>query len=93
MPLIHVHYPAGSLTTVARDALADELTSVALDCENLPATPFVKSTCWIYFHELPSDHVYHGGKSGGTQVISLEVNAFEGGLGPNGKIMLFKRLT
>jgi phenylpyruvate tautomerase PptA (4-oxalocrotonate tautomerase family) len=65
MPLIHVYYPTGALSLPARDALADELTNVALDCEKLPTSPFVKSTTWIYFHELPSEHVYHGGKPRG----------------------------
>ncbi|MBD2100955.1 hypothetical protein [Leptolyngbya sp. FACHB-261] len=35
---------AGILSPAARDALAEELTDVALECEKLPTTPFVKST-------------------------------------------------
>ncbi len=80
MPSIHVHSPAGTFSDAARDALAEELTVIALESEKLPMTPFVKSTAWIYFHELPPGHVYHGGKPGGTKVVSLEVNSFKGGL-------------
>lgn len=93
MPLIYVNYAAGTLSPAARDALAEELTDVALECERLPTTPFVKSTVWVYFNELPSDRIYHGGKPGGTQVISLEVNALEGGHDETSKQLLFKRFT
>ncbi len=60
MPLIYITYPTGMLSHAVRDTLAEELTNIALDCEKLPASPFVKSTTWIYFHELPSGHVYQG---------------------------------
>lgn len=62
MPLIYVNYPSGALSPAVRDALAEELTDVALDCEKLPASPFVKSTTWVYFNELPPEQVYHGGQ-------------------------------
>lgn len=93
MPLIYVNYAAGTLSLAARDALAEELTDVALECEKLPASPFVKSTTWVYFNEFPSDRIYHGGKPGGTKVISLEVNAFEGGHDETSKQLLVERFT
>ena len=93
MPLIHVHSPVGTFSDTTRDALAEELTVIALESENLPMTPFDKSTTWIYFHELPPDRVYHGGQPGGTRVISLEVNAFEGGLEEAAKRSLYARFT
>ena len=93
MPLIHLHSPIGTFSDAARDALAEELTVIALESENLPMTPFDKSTTWIYFHELPPGHVYHGGQPGGTRVISLEVNAFAGGLGEGAKRSLYGRFT
>jgi phenylpyruvate tautomerase PptA (4-oxalocrotonate tautomerase family) len=93
MPLIHVICPIGTFLKSARDALAEELTEIALDCEQLPATSFVKSTLWITFDELPSENVYHGGKPGGTKVIAVEVNAFEGGLDDAAKQGLIERFT
>lgn len=93
MPLIHVHSPAGAFSDAARDALAEDLTVIALETEKLPLTPFVKSTVWIYFHELPPGHIYHGAKAGGTKVVSLEVNAFEGGLDEAAKRSLYARFT
>jgi phenylpyruvate tautomerase PptA (4-oxalocrotonate tautomerase family) len=82
MPLIYVSCPDATFSAAAKDALAEELTSLALAAERLAATPFVRSTVWIYFHEYPAATVYHGGKSAGTKVISLEVNAFQGGMMP-----------
>ena len=93
MPLIYVNSPAGTFTHVARDALANELTVIALESEKLPMEPFDKSTTWIYFHELLPGHVYHGGQPGGTRVISLEINAFRGGLDEPAKLSLYVRFT
>jgi phenylpyruvate tautomerase PptA (4-oxalocrotonate tautomerase family) len=93
MPLIHVHAPSGTFSPAARDLLAEELTVIALESEGLPMAPFVKSTTWIYFHELPPAAVYHGGQPGGTKVISVEINAFEGGLDTPAKLSLYKRFT
>ena len=93
MPLIHVHSPAGTFSDAARNALAEELTIIAREAEKLPLYPFGNSTAWIYFHELPPSHVYHGGQPGGTRVVSLEVNAFEGGLDEAAKRSLYARFT
>lgn len=93
MPMIHVTQPAGLLSDAARDALAEDLTAIGLDCEGLPATPFVRSTAWVYFVELPPTHVYHGGAPGGRAVVSLECNVFEGGLSDAAKRSLYERYT
>ena len=93
MPLIYLNTPEAIFTANARDALAEELTMIALESEQLPTTPYVKSTTWIYVKEYAPTHVYHGGKSGGTGVISLEVNAFEGGLDAQKKESLITRFT
>ena len=93
MPLMHVNAPSGTFSSAARDLLAEELTVIALESEKLPMAPFDKSTTWIYFHELPPEHIYHGGQSRGTKVISIEVNCFEGGLDEPAKLSLYKRFT
>ena len=93
MPLIYVNCPENTFSAAAKDALAEELTSIALAVEGLPDTPFVRSTVWIYFREYPAATVYHGGKSAGTKVISLEVNAFQGGHDAASKQELIRRFT
>jgi phenylpyruvate tautomerase PptA (4-oxalocrotonate tautomerase family) len=93
MPLIFVHYPEGAFDEANRDAMADELTEAALSSERLPNTPFVKSTTWIYCNEYKSSHVYHGGRAGGTKVISIEINVFEGGLDESAKKSLYASFT
>ena len=93
MPLIHVNMPSGTFSSAARDLLAEDLTVIALESEKLPMAPFDKSTTWIYFHELPPERIYHGGQPGGTKVISIEINCFEGGLDETAKLSLYKRFT
>lgn len=93
MPLIYVNCPENTFSAAAKDALAEELTSIALATERLPDTPFVRSTVWIYIHEYPAATVYHGGKPAGTKVISLEVNAFQGGHDISSKKELIERFT
>jgi phenylpyruvate tautomerase PptA (4-oxalocrotonate tautomerase family) len=93
MPLIYVNAPEGTFSDEARDALAEDLTVAALESEKLPMTPFDKSTTWIYFHDVAPDRIYHGGKPGGTKMISLEINCFRGGLDDRAKLSLYKRFT
>ena len=93
MPKIYLNCPVETFTATAKDDLAAELTTLALEVENLPNTPFVRSTVWIYINEYPGANVYHGGMSVGTKVISLEVNAFEGGLDKQAKQMLIQKFT
>jgi phenylpyruvate tautomerase PptA (4-oxalocrotonate tautomerase family) len=93
MPLIYVSCPEATFSAAAKDALAEELTNLALATERLPATPFVRSTVWIYFHDYPAATVYHGGRSAGTKVISLEVNALQGGHDAASKQVLIQQFT
>ena len=93
MPLIYVNCPENTFSAAAKDALADELTTIALATERLPDTPYGRSKVWIYFHEYPAAMVYHGGQTAGTQVISLEVNAFQGGHTIASKQALIEQFT
>ena len=70
MPLIYVNCPENTFSGAAKDALAEELTSLALAIELLPDTPFVRSTVWIYIREYPVAAVYHGGKPAGTRSLA-----------------------
>ena len=93
MPLIYINAPVGTFELAKRDELADTLTTIALDAESLPNTPFVRSTTWIYFRDYDDGTVYHGGKPGGRKVISIEVNAFQGGLDAMSKKKLISGFT
>ena len=93
MPLIYVNAPEGTFSDAARDALAQELTTIGLESEKLPQHPFDRSTCWIYFRDYPATHVYHGGLPGGTKVVALEVNSFAGLPTTEGKLFLYERYT
>lgn len=93
MPLIYVNCPEGTFSATAKNELAEELTTSALRIENLPETPFVRSTVWIYVNEYPAANVYHGGSSLGTKVISIEVNAFKGGMDAASKKLFINTFT
>ena len=80
MPLIYINCPGTTFSSTARDKLTPDLTDISLKAEDLPDTPFIRGTVWIYFNDYPRAHVYHGGKHGGNKVISVEINAFKGGL-------------
>jgi phenylpyruvate tautomerase PptA (4-oxalocrotonate tautomerase family) len=93
MPLIYLNCPVGTFSIDAKKNMAEELTTAALEIENLPNSAFVRSTVWIYINEYPSENVYHGGGSIGTRVISMEVNAFKGGLVSAAKQLLIEQFT
>ena len=93
MPLIYFNCPEGTFNQQVKTKMASELTEIALDIEKLPKTDFVKSTCWIYFNEYSKKNVYHGGSNTGTNVISLEVNAFKGGLDKVKKKEFISKIT
>lgn len=93
MPLTYVNYPEGAFTQEAIDKLGEQITQIGQDAEKLTKTPYVRSTQFIYFRPYPKGLVFHGGKSGGTQVISLEVNVFEGGLDAAAKKQFIQNTT
>jgi phenylpyruvate tautomerase PptA (4-oxalocrotonate tautomerase family) len=93
MPKIFIHYPKGAFPDRALDSLAKDITGYSPGLEQLPDTPYVRSSIWIYAQEYPAERVYHGGKPGETKVISFEVNVIEGGLDPEAKKQLIAFLT
>lgn len=93
MPLMYVNYPEGTFTQDAIDKLGFQLTDFGEDAEKIPKTPYLFSTTWVYFRPYPKELVFHGGKSEGTNVISLEVNVFEGGLDYAAKKEFYTRAT
>lgn len=93
MPKIYINYPEGAFPGNTIDSLANEITNHAPEFEKLPDTPYVRSNIWIYAKEYAADRVYHGGKAGGTKVVSFEVNIIEGGLDAEAKKQLIAFLT
>ena len=93
MPKVFIHCPEGTFSDDALAALAEEITTTGLECERLPDTPYVRSNIWIYAQEYATGKVFHGGKPGGTRVISLEVNVVEGALDAESRNELIARFT
>ena len=93
MPLIQIHYPQGAFTPQGLDTLAEQVSKDGGDLEKLADDPFVRSTTWIYANEYGPGKVYHGGKPGGTKVITVELSALQGGFEVGTKAELIKRVT
>ena len=93
MPKMFLHYPQGAFTRANLETLAQELTQIGLQCERMPETTYGRSNVWIYAREYPTDQVFVGGRTGGTKVITVEVNAFEGGLDDAAKEALIEGFT
>ena len=93
MPLIQIHYPTGTFEPEALDTLAAQISKDGGDLEKLADDPFVRSTTWVYANEYDAAKVYHGGKPGGTKVITVELSALQGGFDVATKAELIKRIT
>ena len=93
MPKMFLHYPQGAFTRANLELLAQELTQIGLQCERMPETTYGRSNVWLYAREYPIDQVFVGGRTGGTKVITIEVNAFEGGLDDTAKEALIEGFT
>lgn len=95
MPLIYLNCPKYAFDQFNKNKLADELTTIALQIEQLPNTPFVRSTCWIFFNEIKANNIYKGGEviSSEDKILSMEVNVFKGGLDTIKKGRLIEEFT
>ena len=93
MPLIQIHYPAGTFSPAALDTLAARISKDGGDLEKLADDPFVRSTTWAYALEYDPAKVYHGGKPAGTKVVTVELSALQGGFDAATKAELIKRVT
>ncbi len=93
MPLIFVSAPEGTFTPEALDTLAAQISKDGGDLEGLAHDGFVRSTTWVYAQEHDAANVYHGGHSGGTKVITVELTTLQGGLAKPTKDKLIKRVT
>src|SRR3954466_10849194 len=80
MPMIEVTAPTGTIAPEAREGLLDELAGRLLHWEGAPDTEFFRANSWIYFHELPTDALFVGGRPGGDSRIRVDVTTPEGAL-------------
>lgn len=93
MPIMHLSYPEGAFTRDSLDALALQLTLDATELEKFPPNDWVRSTAPIYTQAYPQGNVYHGGKPGGSNFITLDVSVIQGGYSAGTKTELIKRAT
>ena len=93
MPKMIVHAPAGAFDAAARQQVAAALTELALTCEALPKSPFVKSTVWTYFNAYAADAVFMGERPATAKVVSLQVYVIAGGLDADAKRRLIEGAT
>lgn len=93
MPKLFIHSPCGTFDADARRSVAKELTDFALDCEDLPPSPFVKSAVWIYFNEYAANAVFMGEGPAATNIIAVQFYGLEGGLDESAKKRLIKGAT
>lgn len=59
----------------------------------LPPNDWVRSAAPIYTQAYPQGNVYHGGKPGGSNFITLDVSVTQGGYSASTKTELIKRAT
>ena len=88
-----LHFTEGTFTKDALNRLCDKITRDGEELERLPLTEFVLSTTWVYAREYSKDHVFHGGKPGGGNFITLDINVIQGGYSASTKKELIKRVT
>ena len=93
MPLMFLHYTEGSFDPDALGKLADQITRDGEELEGLEMTDFVLSTTWVWTREYSKTQVFHGGQSGGSHFVALEINVIQGGFGATKKAELMKRVT
>lgn len=92
MPKIFIYCPKGTFQDPVKTEMAADLTTIALKLENIPDTPEVRSSVWIFINEYPEGNVLHGDKSA-ANVISLQINVIRGRLNVSTKKMLIEQFT
>ena len=93
MPLIFVSYTEGTFTSSTLDQLCSQITRDGIELEGLPSNDYVSSTTWVWTQEYSKAKVYHGGKSGGAKLVTVDINVLQGGYSATTKSQLIKRVT
>ena len=99
MPMIHVHYQAGSLSAERKTALAEHLTRILIEIEGGPAAdgPKARSIAWVMFFEVPEGSWAIGGAFDDTYVsppgkFLVNVQVPEGALSKARKLAVHHRV-
>jgi phenylpyruvate tautomerase PptA (4-oxalocrotonate tautomerase family) len=97
MPMIHFHYPAGSLTAVRKNDLAERLTHVLIEIEGGSGTdgPKARSISWVMFYEIANGSWAIGGKFDDSYVsppgkFLVNVHVPEGSLSSDRKALVHR---
>jgi phenylpyruvate tautomerase PptA (4-oxalocrotonate tautomerase family) len=80
MPMIDVTLPEGALSSDARDALAERLTTTLLHWEGAGELPFARQIAWVYFDERPEGSVYVAGEPAAQARYRVLVTIPEGAI-------------
>ena len=90
MPKIIIHAPNTAFDVKARQSIVGELANIALECEALPKSPFVKSTVWTYFNGYAPDEIFMGERPATMSIVSVQIFVIEGGLDSDAKKKLIE---
>ena len=93
MPKMIIHAPAGTFDPAACQRIAAALTDLGLACEQLPASPFVRSTVWTYFNHYSTDAVFMGGEPATCRIVTLQIYVIAGGLDMTAKSRFIQEAT
>jgi phenylpyruvate tautomerase PptA (4-oxalocrotonate tautomerase family) len=94
MPMIDVTLTEGALSSEARDALADRLTTTLLEAEGAADIPFSRQITLVYFDERPAEMVYVAGERSTDPRYRLLVTIPEGSIKDDArKASLVEQLT
>jgi phenylpyruvate tautomerase PptA (4-oxalocrotonate tautomerase family) len=93
MPKIIIHSAEGVFDLPARRKITEALVDLALECERLPQSPFVRSTVWTYFNEYTPDSVFMSDKPAHLDCVSMQIYTIEGGLDAQSKLTFIEKAT
>ncbi|KAK3075237.1 hypothetical protein LTR53_001601 [Teratosphaeriaceae sp. CCFEE 6253] len=93
MPLIYLSYSEGTFSLEALNIVANQITRDGEELEKIPLTEWALSTTWVYARAYPTTHVFHGGKPGGNNFVTVDINIIQGGYSATKKTELMKRIT
>ena len=92
MPLTFIHCPKDYFSSSHKNAMVEELTTIALKNEGLSESDFVRSTAWTFIKEYDTENIFKGGLPQNANGISVQIHFFDGGLDTGRKEKLLRSL-